>query len=1198
MLRRLPLLRRRLPPPPSASLRRLLSIPSRPPPPPLNSLSPPPPPPPTKSRLPYLVLSLAVISSLAFASSTSSSSSPDNLYTQIDDSIKRCRESLERLSSRMRHTGAAAAVLWKSLMSVLTSANNEVRLGFELRVASLLADILAASGARRAAIMAAGDGAVVDWLLEVIGGERSGGGGGAQAEAARALAYLIGDPDMCAGVLGRPHAVPSLLRFIFSYQPRRRNKKHLKHSSYDGDIMRGRSMLVTAIMEVITLNCESFEKASLQPLLPAQADMRDIAAAIEVIMEGALNFDEHHEDKDDDGDGDEGIKGIGIKILDGTTVLGLARKEGLLEVGHSDYDYTETTGSVHDRHLRHEHRIGSTKLGKFVSSAPGLWDDLQREHVAVPFAAWALANWALASEANRVHIQELDGDGHAVLRALAAPERTVKWHGSLVARVLLEDQNLSLSDSVPDWSFSLLSTVSQATKSDDISLARVAVSAFLLSLERSTDAQMVVMEKGLPLMRGIAKQIEKHRQLQETLARALEILSMGEKHLSLEESQRWSAILLPWVCGKDSSDATRHSVMRILSCIFEDYGQASLPISQAWLTILLNEILHASKSAGLKGTNQVKNNKVKTQIDQSNFVSAAQVANQLASTVVCLVGHQLQPQIDSADRSPFTDLLSLEPFSVPYKNMNKGSATKFNLADPALATLKGVKALAEVCTEDLACQNKLVDFGVLCLLRRLLMSDDYEQLVANGTYDASKNLESEQVSDTTGENPAINGQPVIQVPLTVHIRKHAARLLTLLSSLPKVQKVIVTDEVWCRWLEDCANGRVSGCDDLKIQSYARATLLNAFCSEKVDQDAMKDDVGGENQMNLFPVYDDQIFLINPELPHWKCVGKNYPQRNIFGANKSSYPDDSSSQSHDESIGSGGPVSMGDSDYGSSCSISGSDVCSESADARLDIVFVHGLRGGPFKSWRIADNKSSTTRSGLVEKIDQEAGKQGTCWPKEWLSADLPHVRMFSVKYKTNLTQWSGASLPLQEVSSVLLKKLVAAGIGDRPVVFITHSMGGLIVKEMLYEARENNIDNFVNNTIGVVFYSCPHFGSRLADMPWRMGYVLRPAPSIWELRSGSPRLVELNDFLRHLHNKRLLEVLSFSETKVTPIVEGYGGWAIRMEIVPIESAYPGFGELVVLDGTDHINSCKPVNRCDPSYAETLEFLRKLNARVT
>lgn len=181
---------------------------------------------------------------------------------------------------------------------------------------------------------------------------------------------------------------------------------------------------------------------------------------------------------------------------------------------------------------------------------------------------------------------------------------------------------------------------------------------------------------------------------------------------------------------------------------------------------------------------------------------------------------------------------------------------------------------------------------------------------------------------------------------------------------------------------------------------------------------------------------------------------------------------------------------------------------------------------------------------------------------------------------------------------MLLEKLVAADIGSRPIVFVTHSMGGLVVKQLLHQAKAANLDDFVNNTAGVVFYSCPHFGSRLADMPWRMGLVLRPAPSIGELRSGSPKLVELNDFMRQLHKKGSLEVLSFCETKVTPLVEGYGGWAFRMEIVPIESAYPGFGDIVVLESTDHINSCKPVNRDDPSYTEILEFLRKVKARHT
>ncbi|KAI3947673.1 hypothetical protein MKX01_034338 [Papaver californicum] len=163
----------------------------------------------------------------------------------------------------------------------------------------------------------------------------------------------------------------------------------------------------------------------------------------------------------------------------------------------------------------------------------------------------------------------------------------------------------------------------------------------------------------------------------------------------------------------------------------------------------------------------------------------------------------------------------------------------------------------------------------------------------------------------------------------------------------------------------------------------------------------------------------------------------------------------------------------------------------------------------------------------------------------------------SDKVKTNLTQWSGATLPLQ--------------------------YGGLVVKQMLHHAKQENLEQFVDNTVGVVFYSCPHFGSRLADMPWRMGLVLRPAPSIGELRSGCARLVELNDHVHQLHSKGRLEVLSFCETKVTPIVEGYGGWAFRMEIVPLESSYPGFGEIVVLDSTDHINSCKPMSRSDPSY---------------
>jgi len=124
----------------------------------------------------------------------------------------------------MMQTAAAASVLWQSLRSVLSY---EVRSGFEFRVAAFLADIAAANSARRAAIVAAGGGRVVDWLLETVARDVS----GTQAEAARALAYLIADPIVRKDVFGRPHAVPHLLQFVFSSQPHRSRKV-----SFFGDI--------------------------------------------------------------------------------------------------------------------------------------------------------------------------------------------------------------------------------------------------------------------------------------------------------------------------------------------------------------------------------------------------------------------------------------------------------------------------------------------------------------------------------------------------------------------------------------------------------------------------------------------------------------------------------------------------------------------------------------------------------------------------------------------------------------------------------------------------------------------------------------------------------------------------------------------------------------------------------------------------
>ena len=57
-------------------------------------------------------------------------------------------------------------------------------------------------------------------------------------------------------------------------------------------------------------------------------------------------------------------------------------------------------------------------------------------------------------------------------------------------------------------------------------------------------------------------------------------------------------------------------------------------------------------------------------------------------------------------------------------------------------------------------------------------------------------------------------------------------------------------------------------------------------------------------------------------------------------------------------------------------------------------------------------------------------------------------------------------------------KMVDAGIGKRPIIFFAHSIGGLLLKNLLVIFDLNRDYQAISrNTIGIIFYGTPHKGN-------------------------------------------------------------------------------------------------------------------------
>lgn len=162
------------------------------------------------------------------------------------------------------------------------------------------------------------------------------------------------------------------------------------------------------------------------------------------------------------------------------------------------------------------------------------------------------------------------------------------------------------------------------------------------------------------------------------------------------------------------------------------------------------------------------------------------------------------------------------------------------------------------------------------------------------------------------------------------------------------------------------------------------------------------------------------------------------------------------------------------------------------DAVADIIFVHGLGGDKLSTWQ--SSKSSET-----------------LWPA-WLGEESHDINVYSVGYDASPSAWMGHAMPLSDRAGNLLALMEADGLGARPIIWICHSLGGLVVKQLLRSAAtlgQASWRRYADCTRGVVFLATPHAGARLANYVGLLGRVLRTTAAVEDLSANDPHLREL-----------------------------------------------------------------------------------------
>ncbi|QVM13232.1 hypothetical protein D8B26_007846 [Coccidioides posadasii str. Silveira] len=254
-------------------------------------------------------------------------------------------------------------------------------------------------------------------------------------------------------------------------------------------------------------------------------------------------------------------------------------------------------------------------------------------------------------------------------------------------------------------------------------------------------------------------------------------------------------------------------------------------------------------------------------------------------------------------------------------------------------------------------------------------------------------------------------------------------------------------------------------------------------------------------------------------------------------------------------------------------------CSD--DVLYDLVAIHGLNGDAFGTWTHKESR--------------------VMWLRDLLPKELPNVRVMTYGYNARFHNFAGHQ-DLRNIAMKLLSELVdsrkTAKEINRPLVFVCHSLGGIVVKKALLIRCPEEQSNIQDAAYGIIFLATPHGGTTIADTGKIIANIIhvcspfRPARGLLgSIRKDSKVLFEITeDFVERA---RTLQIVSFFEMEMT----GFG--IFKRLVVEQRSALLNVpNEIPIGQFADHRSIARFSSVDDRNYRPVITRLLKFRQDIT